>query len=348
MTQKVPIAIIGATGYTGQELLRLLAGHPFVDVILATSETYSGKTLGEVCPHLEAFASLKLESLNPDILAKKASFAFSCLPHQSAMKTIPLLIEKGTKVVDLSADFRFNSATTYATWYADSDGPSRHHASHLLAESVYGLPELHRQKIKKSFLVGNPGCYPTAILLALIPLVQKQDVSLNDIICDAKSGASGAGRKASLDLSFCEINESMHPYNPTTNRHTGEIEQELSQLADKEIHVTFVPHLIPIDRGILATCYLTPLRKYSDKDLQRLYAEFYKKEPFVRVNPSGITPKTKNVRGTNMCEIGITINPRTEKIIVMSAIDNLTKGASGQAIQNMNLMHGWEETTGLP
>lgn len=339
----IKAGVIGATGYTGIELLRILFRHPEVEVVLATSEKFSGRKVTELFPFF-AKSDLKLESLVDEKVAKKCSLTFCCLPHQEAMEHIPHWLKKGTKVVDLSADFRFRSPAVYEAWY------TKHTAPELLSESVYGLPELYRTEIKKSFLVGNPGCYPTGALLGLIPLVKEKAISLDGIVIDSKSGVTGAGRSAVLESLYSEVNESVHAYQVGKHRHTPEIEQELTTAAGqpgKKVVVSFTPHLIPMDRGILSTIYAQSLRKTSTTAVLELLRKFYANEPFVQVLPEGVFPKTKEVRGTNNCLIGAAFDPRTDRIVVVTAIDNLMKGASSQAVQNMNLICGLEETLGL-
>jgi len=337
----IKVSVVGATGYTGIELLRILFGHPEVEVVLATSEKSAGKRLDQVFPFLKGKTDLILEELSDDKVAKKCLCAFSCLPHKSAMAHVPNWLKKGTKVIDLSADFRFRSSLTYEEWY------EKHTAPELLKETVYGLPELHRGEIKKAFLVGNPGCYPTGAILGLAPLVKEKVIGFDRIVVDSKSGVTGAGRNVVLESLFSEVNESVHAYKVGRHRHTPEIEQEISDLAGEKITVTFAPHLVPMDRGILSTIYAHSLRKTDTKTVLKVLSDFYKKEPFVKVLPEGVLPKTKEVRGTNNCAIGAVFDPRTDQIIVVAAIDNLMKGAASQAVQNMNIMYGFDETTGL-
>lgn len=338
---KIKLAVVGATGYTGMELLRLLLLHPHVEIEVATSEKFSGKRIDEVFPFLQGKTDLVLEALSDEKVAKKCTFAFSCLPHKESMAHVARWVKKGTKVVDLSADFRFESAAVYEKWY------ERHGAPALLNDSVYGLPELYREEVRKTFLVGNPGCYPTGTILGLHPLLKKRIIGADGIIVDAKSGVTGAGRSAVLETLYSEVNESVHAYKIGKHRHTPEIEQELSKAAGRPVVISFTPHLIPMDRGILSTMYARALKKTDTKSVLKVLEEAYKKEPFVRVLPEGVLPKTKNVRGTNVCEIGAVYDPRTEQVVVVAAIDNLMKGAASQAVQNMNLMCGLDETTGL-
>ena len=257
------------------------------------------------------------------------------------MTHIPLWLHQKVKVVDLSADFRFQSASVYEKWY------EKHTAPQLLKNTVYGLPELYRNKIKKASLVGNPGCYPTGAILALAPLLKEKLITGNHIIIDSKSGATGAGRSAVIESLFCEVNESIHAYKVGKHRHTPEIEQALSDVSGQDIVVSFTPHLVPMDRGILSTIYATAVRGATTKMLLKALSNFYKKEPFVTILPEDILPKTKDVRGTNHCLIGAVFDSRTQNIVLVAVIDNLMKGASGQAVQNMNIMYGLDETTGL-
>jgi N-acetyl-gamma-glutamyl-phosphate reductase len=335
------VGILGATGYTGIELVRLLLQHPKVEISLITSERFAGLKFSDVFPAFRNLCDMKLTELHAKDAARKTTFIFSCLPHQNSMLHVPTLLEYGSKVVDLSADFRIDSAKTFEEWY----GP--HKAPKLLKDRVYGLPELYREQIKPSFLVANPGCYPTATILGLAPLLKNRLISTKGIICDAKSGTSGAGRTPKQETVFCEVNESMGAYGIDRHRHTPEIEQELSKLADDDLTIRFVPHLIPMDRGLLATIYASPLRKMASEDLLKVYRKFYETEPFVRVLPPGRLPSTKHVRGTNFCDISVHYDDRSGLITVISAIDNLNKGAAGQAIQNMNLMNGFDEDLGL-
>lgn len=335
------VGVIGATGYTGVELVRLLKSHPNVEISALTSEQRAGEKYSKVFPAFRGEVALELEKLNPDKLIGKIDFAFLCLPHQKAMETANDLRSAGIPVVDLSADFRISSAEVYESWY----GP--HRCQKLLKEAVYGLPELHRDKINGAQLVANPGCYPTSVILGLAPLIKENAVDRKTIHCDAKSGVSGAGKTLTQDLLFCEVNEGLKAYKVGVHRHTPEIEQELSRLAGEEILVSFTPHLIPMDRGILATLYAQASKEMDSSSLWQLFQDFYEKEPFIRLHSLGSFPSTQEVKMTNYCDIGVHHDSRTNRVVVITAIDNLIKGASGQAIQNMNLMTGFEETTGL-
>ncbi|MGA2315778.1 MAG: N-acetyl-gamma-glutamyl-phosphate reductase [Thermodesulfobacteriota bacterium] len=338
---KTKVGIIGATGYTGLELLRLLLHHPQVEVTALTSQKYAGVPIDQVFPSLMKHLQLKCEELTVDQISKKTDFIFTAVPHKTAMETVPLFYRQGKRVVDLSADFRFKDAGVYERWY------QKHTSADLLPESVYGLPELHREKIRNAKIVGNPGCYPTGALIGLIPLVKKGMVSLENIVIDSKSGVSGAGRDVVLESLFCEVNEGVKAYKIFEHRHLPEIEQELSQMAQKEIRVTFVPHLIPMDRGILSTLYVRLIKKLKTEELLNAFQDHYRGEPFIRVYPKGKLPNTKDVRGSNYCDIGAVVSEPDERAVVVTAIDNLVKGASGEAVQNMNIMLGYPETMGL-
>jgi N-acetyl-gamma-glutamyl-phosphate reductase len=338
---KTRVGIIGATGYTGQELLRLLVRHPEIEITVLTSQKYAGMAIDQVFPSLAKQIDLKCEELSADIILKKVDFVFTAVPHKTAMETVPPFYHGGKKIVDLSADFRFKEAAVYERWY------QKHTHPELLPETVFGLPEVHREAIRKSKLVGNPGCYPTGALLGLIPLIERGLVVLDQIVVDSKSGVSGAGRDVVLGSLFCEVNEGVKAYKIFEHRHTPEIEQELSRLAGKKLAVTFVPHLIPMDRGILSTIYVNLMRKLKTEEALSLFQEHYSKEPFIRIYPPGKLPNTKDVRGTNYCDIGMKVNETEGRMVVVTAIDNLVKGASGQAVQNMNLMLGFPETMGL-
>ncbi len=340
--KKLAVGICGASGYTGMELLRLLALHSHVNVTAITSEKSAGKKVQAIFPFLSSYAGLAFEPMEREKLLGKADLFFLALPHGASQEAVHYFFSRGKKVIDLSADYRIRDPKTYAAWYG-----LLHARQSTLKKAVYGLPELYRKKIEKAALIANPGCYPTSAVLGIMPAVRNRLVDLSTVIIDSKSGTSGAGRKADLGISFCEVNEGFKAYGLVTHRHTPEIEQEISNLAGKKVVVNFTPHLLPVDRGILTTIYLK-LRKRSDtKAVLVLYNKAYAKEPFVRVLTEGSLPNIKHVRGTNMCEIGVTVNERTNTLIIVSAIDNLVKGASGQAIQNMNLMMGFDETEGL-
>jgi N-acetyl-gamma-glutamyl-phosphate reductase len=328
------VGIINVTGYTGAELARLLHQHPEVELTSVTGRSAAGKKLGDVFPHLAGLG------LTIDAKLGEVEFAFSAMPHKESAKEVIPLLNKGVKVVDISADFRLKDAKEYKQWYGFT-----HPAPKLLADAVYGLTELYRAKISSARLIANPGCYPTGAILALAPALKAKIIE-PDIIIDSKSGLSGAGRTLHLRTHFTEANEDASAYALEGHRHLPEITQELSLLyGGKQLPVSFIPHLVPMTRGILTSCYAKLAAGKKEKQLKELYLDFYKDEPFVRVVDS--TPHTKHTLGNNFCLIYPTIDPRTGRFIVISAIDNLVKGGSGQAVQNMNLMLGLPETTGL-
>ena len=336
------VGIIGVSGYTGVELARILAGHPHATVTLATSRQYEGKQLSEIYPNLRNCLDIQCTNPAQDAIADEADFFFTAVPHKTAMDIVPPLLEAGKKVVDLSADFRIRDIATYEQWY------QKHTSSGYVEEAVYGLPELYRNKIKTARLVANPGCYPTSVNLGLAPLLRTNLIDPATVIIDSKSGTSGAGRSASLATLYCEVADGFKAYKVGgTHRHIPEIEQELTLLAGVPVTVSFTPHLLPISRGILSTMYASIHTDVSESDLSALYNDAYREEPFVRICPQGSHPATQHVRGSNFCDIGFSLDPRTNRLIVLSAIDNIGKGAAGQAIQNMNLMNGFDEQAGL-
>jgi N-acetyl-gamma-glutamyl-phosphate reductase len=339
-TNRLRIGILGASGYTGAELVRLLARHPQVEIRLLTADRQAGKPLAEVFPQ---FGHLKLPSL---VKIEEADWSgtdlvFCCLPHGTTQEVIAKL-PRHLKVVDLSADFRLADLAAYAQWYGHE-----HRAPALQKEAVYGLTELKRKDIAPARLVANPGCYPTSAQLPLIPLLEEKQIVADDIIIDAKSGVSGAGRDAKLGSLYAEVTEGIHAYGVAGHRHAPEIEQGLSEAAGKPIVVNFTPHLMPMSRGILSSIYVRLHNGTSVEDLRRTLEKRYAGEPFVRLLPAGQSPQTRHVRGANHCLIGLFADRVPGRAILLSAIDNLVKGASGQAVQNMNLMAGLPETTGL-
>ena len=336
------VAVVGASGYTGVELIRILHNHPEVAVTTVTSEQSAGKKISEVFPSLRDRYDLQLEALEPEKIAAKADIVFTALPHKAAMAVVPTFLEKGCKVIDLSADYRLHDAAEYAAWYEPHINPE------LLIHAVYGLPEVRREEIAGADLVANPGCYPTSVILGLMPLLKEGLIDTGSIIADSKSGVSGAGRGAKVDNLYCEVNEGFKAYGVGgVHRHIPEIEQELSLLAGKGVVITFTPHLVPMDRGILSTVYAMPKKGVTAAQLQSIYEEHYDGEAFVRVLPHGSLPSTGFVRGSNFCDIGLNVDKRTGRIIIVSALDNLVKGASGQAVQNMNIVCDFPETMGL-
>jgi len=337
----ITVGIVGASGYTGVELARLLCHCPDVQLTVATSRQYKGRKLAEVYPNLAGLVDIVCEDLSAEELAERADLFFTAVPHQTAMAIVPDLLAAGKKVVDLSADFRLHDAAVYEKWY------QAHTAQEYLAEAVYGLPELHRQKITAARLVANPGCYPTSVILGLAPLLKAGVVDTETIIADSKSGTSGAGRTAQTGTLFCEVTEGFKAYKVGAHRHTPEMEQEIGELCRKQVTISFTPHLLPISRGILSTIYAKLTGSMTDTEVHEMYSDFYKDETFVRVCEPGSFPATQFVRGSNFCDIGLKIDGRTGRIIILSAIDNLVKGAAGQAVQNMNLMCNLPETAGL-
>jgi N-acetyl-gamma-glutamyl-phosphate reductase len=353
MKKKVTVGIVGASGYSGEELVRLLLSHPQVELAAITSRQYAGKALAEVFPkfaHDPRAKTLRFSEPNANLLAKQARLVFLALPHGVAAEFAVPLLKLGCRVIDLSADFRVKSPAVYKDFYAHE-----HPAPELLSKAVYGLPEIYRAEIRKAGLIASPGCYPTSILLPVMPLLKAGLVKSTGIIADSLSGVSGAGRKAELDFLFVECNESIRPYGLPKHRHLSEIEQELSLAAGTGVTIQFTPHLVPVNRGILTTLYLAPEKHFADaKGMRKLeeqiaacYRAAYGKEPFVRLLDDKALPDTKNVIGTNMIEIAWRLDPRTGRLIVMSAEDNLLKGASGQAVQSMNILCGFPETVGL-
>lgn len=335
------VAVVGASGYSGLELVRLLARHPGVEIVALTSREHQGRPFSAVFPALAGIINQDFTWPDPQRLADLAELIFVALPHQAAMEVIPTFIKAGRQVVDLSADFRFRRQADYEAYYQP------HSAPELLAEAVYGLPELHRDAIRTARLVGNPGCYPTSVILGLAPLLQDGLIDLESIIADCKSGVSGAGRGVTLSSLYCEVNDGFRAYKVAEHRHTPEMEQELSLVARVPLQITFTPHLVPMSRGILATLYARCLQTLEESKLYELYQDFYQGHPFIRICPPGVLPNTMAVRGSNYCDLGWRLDKRVNRVIVLSAIDNLTRGAGGQAIHNMNLMSGFPETQGL-
>lgn len=335
------VGIVGASGYTGVELTRLLVNHPGVELVVATSRQHAGRKLSDVYPNLRGLTDLVCEDVVLEQLVDRADLFFTAVPHQTAMNIVPAFLEAGKKVVDLSADFRIDDAAVYEAWY------QTHIAQEYLEEAVYGLPELNRVAIAKARLVANPGCYPTSIILGLAPLLKHRIIDAGTIIADCKSGTSGAGRGAKQATLYCEVTDGFKAYSVGNHRHTPEIEQEIAKLAGNQVKMSFTPHLVPMVRGILSTVYGTLLKDVSQQEVDEMYQDFYKDEKFVRPCTPGTFPATQFVRGSNYCDIGTKVDVRTKRIVVVSAIDNLVKGAAGQAVQNMNLVLGLEESMGL-
>lgn len=343
-TAKKPIGIIGASGYGGVQLVRLLLEHPEVEIAYLGGDSSAGKPYGSLYPHLAHCVDLNVEKIDSQEIADRCEVVFLGLPNGLACDIAPDLIKQGCKVLDLSADYRFSDLSTYTDWYKKEREDLQ-----TASDAVYGLPELYREQIKSARLIGCPGCYPTASLLALAPLLKQGLVDPATAIIDAKSGTSGGGRQAKTNMLLAEADNSLGAYGVASHRHTPEIEQICSSLARQEVTVQFTPHLIPMVRGILSTVYAT-LRDPGlvREDLITIYNAFYRSSPFVKVLPSGVYPQTKWACGTNLAYIGIQVDSRTGRVIVLSAIDNLVKGQAGQAVQCMNLMMGWDEALGLP
>ncbi|HRZ35994.1 MAG TPA: N-acetyl-gamma-glutamyl-phosphate reductase [Candidatus Paceibacterota bacterium] len=350
---RVRVAIVGASGYSGEELVRLLLGHPRAELTTVTSRQYAGRTVAQVFPKFASHPgarALRFSEPNVDLLATQAQVVFLALPHGVAAEFAVPLLQRGCQVIDLSADFRLRSPNVYREFYAHD-----HPAPDLLASAVYGLVEVYRNTLHGAALVASPGCYPTSILLPSIPLLRQQLVKPSGVIADSLSGVSGAGRKAEIDYLFVECNESMRPYAVPKHRHLSEIEQELSAAAGAPVVIQFTPHLIPVSRGILTTLYFTPSEHVQGADQAAAFADkvaacyraAYPDQPFVRLLQGNALPDTKNVVGTNVVEIAWRVDPRTGRLIVMSAVDNVVKGASGQAVQCFNVLCGFDETTGL-
>lgn len=338
----IRVSIIGATGYVGAELVRLLYDHPQAQIKHLISSSHIDESFSSLYNNALPISLPTMEAFDPHALAEDTDVFFTSLPHGASQDAIADLHETGKYIIDMSGDFRYDDPQCYQEWYG-----VEHQKKDLLAQSVYGMPELHRSDISATHLIGNPGCYTTTSILALAPLIKHNLVELDSIVIDAKSGTTGAGRKASMGTHFCEVNENLKAYNVAKHRHTSEIEQELSKLAKEPVLVSFTPHLLPINRGILATSYAKLAHNVSHKDIMNVYQEMYANEPFVQLYEEGSLPEIKHVRGSNMIGIGFVIDPRTNRIVVVSCLDNLIKGAAGQAIQNMNILFGIEETTGL-
>lgn len=335
------VAVVGATGYAGAELVRILLGHPDVRLTALTSRQFAGQPFAAVYPALAASTDLVCEAYDVGRLKACADVVFLSLPHQLPMKLVPELLDAGLRVIDLSADFRFRDVHRYEAVYQP------HAAPELLSQAVYGLCEINADRIRQTRLVGNPGCYPTCVLLPLIPLIQRGLVAPADLVADAKSGVSGAGRGLSLTTHFCEVSESFKPYKVTGHRHNPEMDEHLGLAAGNPVHITFVPHLLPMSRGMLATTYAQLMPAVDAGGISACLEEAYASRPFVRLLGDGRIPDTRFVRGSNFIDIGFQLDPTGQRLVLMSAIDNLVKGAAGQAVQNMNLMLDLDEQAGL-
>jgi N-acetyl-gamma-glutamyl-phosphate reductase len=339
--QKVKIGIVGGTGYTGVELLRLLAQHPEAELSVITSRSEAGVKVADMYPNLRGRVDLAFSEPTDEALCA-CDVVFFATPHGVAMANAPMLTQAGVKIIDLAADFRMQDIPTWEKWYGMPIT-----CPEILKDSVYGLPEITREAVKTAQVIGNPGCYPTATQLGLMPLIKNGLIDLSDIVVDAKSGVSGAGRGAKVESLFSETAESFKAYGVKGHRHQPEIAERLSVMAGESVTVTFVPHLVPMIRGIEATIYANLTKDISQNDLQTLFEETYKDEFFVDVMPSGSTPDTRSVKGSNLCRMAVYRPMGGKKVVVTSVIDNVVKGAAGQAVQNMNLLFGLPETMGL-
>jgi len=337
----VKVSIVGATGYAGEELLKILIDHPQVEIVSLSAKIDKPRKISQIFPELSGKTDLICEEPDFSRIVPGCDLAFLALPHRVSMEAAPEFLRAGKKVIDLSADYRLKDVSVYEQWYG-----LKHKNPEYLARAVYGLPEVYREKIKPAQLIANPGCYPTGIILGCLPFLAKGKVTSQNIIVDAKTGLSGAGREKEAVL-VTEMENNFRAYKVDAHQHAPEINQELSAFAGERIEVTFTPHLIPIQRGILSTIYLQLKKALSQEEAQGLYQDFYQNEPYVKVLPEGKFPQLKDVAKTNFCHIGLKISPAKKIAIVICAIDNLVKGASGQAAQNMNIMYGFKETEGL-
>ncbi|HEY8343698.1 MAG TPA: N-acetyl-gamma-glutamyl-phosphate reductase [Bacillota bacterium] len=339
----IKVGIIGVNGYAGGEVLRLLTHHPEVEVAAVASRSQANRLVADIFPSLIGHKTGEMRIVAVDAQEfSGCDLVFLAVPHGVAAELAPTLLEQGKKVIDLGADFRFRDVEVYEAWYG-----VKHAAASYLAEAVYGLPELYRERIKGARLIGNPGCYPTSILLGIAPLLKSglQEVEL--LIADSKSGVSGAGRSPKPDLHYAEVEGSLKAYGLVRHRHVAEIEEVASDLAGREVKVSFTPHLVPMVRGLFSTIHLMMTEVITTEELTRVYQDYYQGEPFVSILPEPWLPQTKAVIYTNNCHISLRVDPRTKQIIILSALDNMLKGAAGQAVQNMNLMCGLDETLGL-
>lgn len=342
MSKKINVGIVGATGYTGEELVRILVRHPHVNIAYASGKEDREIKIQEIFPYLRGKLDLECKPLSADDAIDKCDFIFLSLPHTVSMQVAPLFIKAKKKVVDVSADYRLKNEKIYEKFYK-----VQHRDLQNLKQAVYGLPEVNRERISEATLVANPGCYPTGSILGLLPGIKTEVFDLGSIQIDAKSGVTGAGRKADKALNFSEVNENFKAYKLFEHQHVPEIDQELSKVAREAIQVVFVPHLLPVNRGILSTIYVKLKKKMTTKDLLSIYSKHYAKEPFVKVFDHGTLPELKHVTHTNFCDIGLRVNEDKGLAVIVTAIDNLVKGAAGQAVQNMNIMSGFDEKEGL-
>lgn len=338
----VRVGVIGARGYTGEELVKILIGHPFVRLTYLAATLEKAQDYSELFPYFKALTNLKCENFSVDKAVEKCDLLFLALPHTVSMDIVPKLVRKAKQIIDLSADYRLKNPGVYKTWYHKA-----HKDKKNLKKFIYGLPELYRARIAKSDFVANPGCYPTAALLGIVPVLISGLADKDGIIIDAKSGVSGAGKKVALDYIYPEVNENFKGYKFNVHQHSPEINQELSKVSVSRVDVVFCPHLLPVNRGIFETIYIRLKKSVSKALIEDIYRKFYKEEVFVRVHRGGQMPQLKDVIGTNFCDIGLVCDEKRQLLIVTSVIDNLIKGASGQAVQNMNIMLGFDEKTSL-
>lgn len=335
-------AIIGATGYGGAELIRILHTHPYIHQYSLYSSSQSDAKISNSYPHLNKISQLYLQDLNLEKIIDESDIVMMATPSGISSELTPELVKGGVKIIDLSGDFRFKDPNVYEYWYKKKAVEKE-----VLNKAIYGLPELNRKEIERATIIANPGCYPTATILGLYPLLQNLEIDYDSIIIDAKSGVSGAGRQASLGTNYCEVNENLRIYKVNSHQHIPEIEQQLKGINNKIKPIKFNAHLIPMTRGIMATMYCKPLKEITENALRELFVDHYKNDQFVRIRNKGEYPATKEVYGSNYCDIGITYDERTGWITIVSVIDNLMKGASGQAVQNLNILLGIDEGTGL-
>ncbi len=338
----VNCAIVGATGYTGIELIKILVRHPHVCLTALTTRQKEALSTRRLVPTLPKNLDFEIRPYSFREINQKADCVFLCLPHTEAMETVKKFRKAGKVVIDLSADFRLKGLRDYEHWYG-----IKHKSPGLLKEAVYGLSEIYRPQISKADLIANPGCYPTGAILGLWPLLKNKLIETDSIVIDAKSGVSGAGKKLNPATQFCEVDENFYAYKVNRHQHTPEILQVLQEASHSKVILTFVPHLLPLQRGILSTMYLKPRKKVTAEAIQKVFTRAYEKEPFVRMKPQGSFPSLKEVQMTNFCDIGFGLSSETDRLIVISAIDNLMKGASGQAVQNMNIRFGFQEEEGF-
>jgi N-acetyl-gamma-glutamyl-phosphate reductase len=339
---RVRVAVLGASGYSGIEAVRILAGHPFVELAVLTSEHYAGREVAEVYRHMAGIDLPPFEELRADLIRGRAEIVISCLPERVGAPILADLVQAGIKAIDVSADFRLKDPAAYRQTYG-----AEHPAPAMLKEAVYGLSEFHRRELREARLVANPGCYPTAALLGLLPLIKRDLIDPASIVIDAKSGTTGARRQASIEQLFAEVNENFRAYKIGNHRHTPEMEQEIGATLGREVAVMFVPHLLPVTRGILSSIFMRPRSGTTEQDVRDAFEASFAKSRFIRLLKPGELPELKNVRATNFCEIAAVLERRSQTLCVITAIDNLGKGAAGQAVQNLNLMLGYDEAAGL-